>query len=175
VILAAKSDEAQWRLALQFERRRIHKEYLAVIEGEPQLDSDRIDGPIGAHPRVRQRYAVRPGFGRPASTVYHVKERLKGFAFLLLKPATGRTHQLRVHMSSIRHPIVGDTLYGARKITVGELLDSDDDTPAIPRFALHAHLIRFRHPISGKEMTIQAELPEDIENLLEILRKRAGK
>ena len=78
VIVVAKDDEAHWRLALQFERRKIHKEYLAVVEGEFELDSDRIDAPIGAHPSVRERYSVRKEIGRPAATVYQVIERLKG-------------------------------------------------------------------------------------------------
>ncbi len=171
VIIFAKDDEAHWRLALQFERRRIHKEYLAIVEGIIELDSDRIDAPIGVHPQIRSKYSVRDIIGRPAVTVYRVIERLKNFTFVKLQPETGRTHQLRVHMSYIKHPIVGDTMYGARKITVGELFGSDDKTPIINRFALHAHRIEFRHPITGKPMEIEAPLPEDFNNLLEILRK----
>jgi 23S rRNA pseudouridine1911/1915/1917 synthase len=172
VILMAKDDEAHWRLSLQFERRNIHKEYIAVVEGEFELDSDRIDAPIGSHPAIRMRYAVREGTGRPAATVYQVIERLKGFTFVRLLPETGRTHQLRVHMSSLRHPIVSDTLYGARKITVGQLFGTNDDTSIMPRFALHAHKIQFRHPITGKDMLIQAPPPADFSNLLDLLRKR---
>ncbi len=172
VIVVAKDDEAHWRLALQFERRKIHKEYLAVVEGEVELDSDRIDAPIGAHPYVRERYSVRKEIGRPASTVYHVIERLKGFTFVRLLPETGRTHQLRVHMSFLHHPIVGDTLYGARRISMGDLFGTNDLTPIIGRFALHAHQLEFRHPITGQEMKLQAPLPPDFEQLLEILRRR---
>jgi len=173
VMVAAKSDEAHWRLALQFERRRVHKEYLAVVEGELELDADRIDAAIGAHPYIRERYSVRREMGRQAATVYEVIERLNGFCHLRLLPETGRTHQLRVHLSSIRHPIVGDTLYGARKITVGELLGSDDPTPAIERFALHAHRLEFRHPVTGKDVKLEAPVPEDFQALLNVLRKRA--
>ncbi len=111
VIVVAKDDEAHWRLAMQFERRKIHKEYLAVVEGEFDLDSDRIDAPIGAHPAVRERYSVRKEIGRPAATVFQVIERLNGFTFVRLLPETGRTHQLRVHMSYMRHPIVADNMY----------------------------------------------------------------
>ena len=171
VIIFAKDDEAHWRLAMQFERRRIHKEYLAVVEGIIQLDSDRIDAPIGAHPQIRSKYSVRESIGRQAITVYHVIERLKNFTFVKLHPETGRTHQLRVHMSYIKHPIVGDTMYGARKITKGQLLGCDDDTPIIERFALHAHRIEFRHPITGKPMQIEAPLPDDFKNILETLRQ----
>ncbi|NLE30260.1 MAG: RluA family pseudouridine synthase [Phycisphaerae bacterium] len=172
VIVLAKDDEAHWRLALQFERRKIYKEYLAVVEGELELDSDRIVAAIGTHPSMRERYAVREGVGRHAATVYQVVERLNGFTFVRLVLETGRTHQIRVHMSHLRHPIVGDTLYGARRITVGQLFKTDDETPIMPRFALHAHKIQFRHPITGQDIVIQAPLPADMENLLELLRKR---
>lgn len=177
VIIFAKDDEAHWRLALQFERRKIHKEYLAVVEGIIELDSDRIDAPIGAHPQIRSRYSVREGIGRDAVTVYRVEERFRNFTFVKLHPETGRTHQLRVHMSYIKHPIVGDTMYGARKITMSDLFSGDDDKPIINRFALHAHKIEFRHPITGKPMKIEAPLPDDFKNLLEILRlyKEEGK
>ncbi len=171
VIIFAKDDEAHWRLSMQFERRRIHKEYLAVVEGQVELDSDIIDAPIGAHPYIRERYTVRKEVGRSAITTYEVIERLGKFTFLRLKPQTGRTHQLRVHMSYIGHPIVADTLYGARKITVGELLNTHDQTPIIDRFALHAHKLQFKHPITGKDTIIQAPLPNDFLNLLDILKK----
>ncbi len=172
VIIFAKDDEAHWRLALQFERRRIHKEYLAVVEGIINLDSDKIDAPIGAHPQIRSKYSVREVIGKKAVTIYHVLERLKNFTFVKLHPETGRTHQLRVHLSYIKHPIVGDTMYGARKITKGELFGNDnDDSLIINRFALHAHRIEFRHPITGKPMKIEAPLPEDFRNLLDILRE----
>jgi len=172
VIVVAKDDEAHWRLSLQFERRKIHKEYLAIVEGEFDLDSDKIDAPIGIHPTVRERYSVRKEYGRPASTIYQVIERLNGFTFVRLLPHTGRTHQLRVHMSYLRHPIVGDTMYGARRITVGDLFKKDDPTPIIGRFALHAHKLEFRHPVTGTEMKLQAPLPPDFQQLLETLRKR---
>lgn len=174
VIVVAKDDEAHWRLALQFERRRVHKEYLAVVEGEFELDSDRIDAPIGVHPQVRERYSVRKEIGRPAATVFQVIERLGGFTFVRLLPETGRTHQLRVHMSYLRHPIVADSMYGARKITMGDLFKTDDPTPVIGRFALHAHRLEFRHPISGQEMKLQAPLPDDFQRLLETLRRRTA-
>lgn len=172
VIVVAKEDEAHWRLALQFERRKIHKEYLAIVEGEFELDSDRIDAPIGAHPSIRERYSVRKEIGRPAATVYQVIERLRGFTFVRLLPETGRTHQLRVHMSYLRRPIVADTLYGGRKLTVGQLLGTDDPTLGIGRFALHAHRLEFRHPITGQDIKLQAPLPPDFQGLLDLLRKR---
>lgn len=175
VILAAKCDEAHWRLALQFERRRIKKQYLAVVEGELELDADRIDAPIGADLHIRERYAVRPDSGREAATVYEVIERLNGFTYVKLCPETGRTHQLRVHMSSIRHPIVGDTLYGARKITLAELTGSDDNEPAIGRLALHARKLELRHPITARGLIIEASIPGDFNDLLTLLRTRSDR
>lgn len=175
VILFAKDDEAHWRLAMQFERRQIHKEYLAVVEGKFELDSDKIDAPIGPHPKFREKYAVRPEIGRQSVTVYQVIERLKKFTFVRFLPETGRTHQLRVHSASLKHPVVRDTMYGARIITKGELFGTDEDTPIIDRFALHAHKIQFRHPIKGTNMQLEAPLPEDMKNLLETIRKYSGK
>jgi len=172
VMVVAKTDEAHWRLALQFERRRMHKEYVAVVEGEVELDSDQLDYAIGSHPMVRERYTVRHGMGRAAITTYEVIERLAGFTYVRLLPKTGRTHQLRVHMSYIKHPIVADTLYGARQITVGQLLGGDDSSPIMARQALHAHKLSFRHPITGKPMTLEAPLPNDLLRLLDLLHRR---
>ncbi len=143
-----------------------------MVEGNLELDADKIDAPIGAHPHIRERYAVNGRSGRESVTIYEVKERLKGYTFVALRPHTGRTHQLRVHMASLRHPIVADTMYGGKQPTVGQLLGTEDETPAIGRFALHARRIEFRHPITAKEMMVEAPLPADFEKLLELLRGR---
>ncbi len=119
LILIAKTDEAHWRLAGQFERRTIKKTYMAIVHGLVELESDLIDAPLAVNPKVREKYAVRPD-GKPAQTVYTVKERFKigraGYTLLELAPKTGRTHQLRVHCAHLGHPIVGDTMYGGRQI-----------------------------------------------------------
>lgn len=171
VILVAKTDEAHWRLSLQFERRRIEKQYLAVVEGLLELDSDRIDGAIGSDPHFYDRYCVDPQQGRAAMTTYEVIERLGKFTYVRLLPLSGRTHQLRVHMSYIGHPVVADTMYGARKITVGQLSGDENTDFIMARQALHAHKIGFKHPITGRQVSLEAPLGQDFEDLLQLLNR----
>src|SRR3954447_26696572 len=199
IMLVAKSDEAHWRLARQFENRTIQKNYVAVIHGVPELLSDVIDMPIGTDKYVRERQAVRKieSGGKPATTRYTVEEIFDPpkdagivmttgdhpadrnsrqppgrFAFVRLEPKTGRTHQLRVHMSASGHPIVGDTMYGGRVLHAPPL---DASTPDATEFkfarqALHAYEITFVHPVTLETMTLQAPLPPDMEGLLDVLR-----
>jgi 23S rRNA pseudouridine1911/1915/1917 synthase len=188
IMLVAKSDEAHWRLARQFERRTIQKRYVAVVHGVPELLADVIDMPIGRDRYVREKQAVRKieNGGKPAVTKYEV-ERIFGaasgaalkpspfpsdrnlptpparFSQLRLTPKTGRTHQLRVHLSAIGFPIVGDTLYGGRVFQVpGFRFD---------RQALHAHEVTFVHPATLNEMTLTAPIPADMRRLMELLEQ----
>lgn len=175
VMLVAKEDEAHWRLALQFERRTVQKTYLAVVEGEPQLDSDTIDAPIGVHPVVREKFAVmmrenKINVGKQAVTSYQVAERYRGFTLMRLSPKTGRTHQLRVHMSWIGHPIVGDMMYGGRAVSAFSLTGSGSQEPILKHQALHAWRIQFRHPITGQAMDIEAPFPGPFREIVELLR-----
>ena len=186
LILVAKTDEAHWRLAGQFERRTLKKTYLAIVHGNPPFDSDLIDAPLAVHPKIREKYAVRPDIGKPAQTVYTVRERFDGFAILELAPKTGRTHQLRVHLSHIGHPIVGDTTYGGRAITMRDLLGpgregagraaGTDLNPAqldrvlIERQALHAWKLQFVHPLKFHRMNLEAPPPSDMIELADLLR-----
>lgn len=178
VMLIAKTDEAHWRLALQFERRTMQKEYLAIVEGQPQLDADVIEASIGGHPRIKDKYIV-PGPRdqarqvKDAVTRYEVLERFVGFALVGMFPKTGRTHQIRVHMSHIGHPLVSDPNYGGHYATMSQVTgDSrEPDEPIIPRHALHAHRITFLHPIREQQMSIEAPLPEDFNSALDLLRK----
>src|SRR5262249_50865802 len=162
----AKSDEAHWRLARQFENRTIQKTYMAVIHGAPPLLGDVIDMPIGKDRYVREKQAVRKieAGGKSAVTVYEAQETIspprngrpegapaETFTLLKLSPKTGRTHQLRVHMSAIGHPIVGDTMYGGRVFESGNF--------RFERQALHAFEITFVHPGTLKTMTLSAPLP----------------
>jgi 23S rRNA pseudouridine1911/1915/1917 synthase len=187
VMLVAKSDEAHWRIARQFENRTIQKQYVAVVHGVPELISDVIDMPIGRDRYVREKQAVRKesNGGRPAVTKYEVEEAFgepKGvvlgegdypadrnqkrppgrFALVRLSPKTGRTHQLRVHMMSRGWPMVGDTMYGGRVFEMGDF--------RLTRQALHAAEITFIHPGTLEPMTIRAPLPADMQKLLSILR-----
>jgi len=179
IMLVAKSDEAHWRLSLQFERRTVQKTYLAIVHGNPQLDNDVIDAPIGVHPVVREKFAVflrenKIDTTKNAVTAYSVAERYGDYALVQLYPKTGRTHQLRVHMSHIGHPIVGDTMYGGRIISEFDLT-GDPQAPVEPLFvhqALHAWKIKFRHPIRETPMELEAPLPTQFRKVVALLRKR---
>lgn len=176
IMLVAKEDEAHWRLALQFERRTIQKTYLAVVEGELNLDADIIDAPIGNHPVVREKFAVlvkegKLDIGKEAITTYEVAERFRGFTLVKLMPKTGRTHQLRVHMSYLRHPIAGDTLYGGRPVSEKSITGEGSDQPFLMHQALHAWRIAFRHPIRGQPMQLEAPFPEPFKRLVQLLRE----
>jgi 23S rRNA pseudouridine1911/1915/1917 synthase len=207
LILVAKTDEAHWRLAGQFERRTIKKTYMALVHGIVELDSDLIDAPLATHPIIREKYAVRPEIGLPAQTVYTVLERFlihhrghhhspahhaaagTGYTLLELAPKTGRTHQLRVHLSHIGHPIVGDTTYGGRQITLDDIFPpgrplppsisnlksqiSDPAAPLIARQALHAFRLQFVHPLKFHRMTLEAPLPPDFDQLITLFRASA--
>src|SRR4051812_28712653 len=152
LLIVAKDDRAHASLAAQFEGRTIRKEYLAIVRGEPSRDSDYIEKPIGFHPTERERMAIRlPEDGaKAASTYYEVPERLGGFSLVRCLPKTGRTHQIRVHLTHIGHPIVADKMYSGRaKLTVGDILGPDAEVSErvlIERQALHAHRLEFDHP-----------------------------
>ncbi|MCK5114594.1 MAG: RluA family pseudouridine synthase [Phycisphaerae bacterium] len=188
IILIAKSELALWRLGKQFELRKIQKTYNAIVHGSVNFDEDVIDSPIGKHPRFREKYAVSHKTGLPFSmsskdavTRYKVIERIQtgvskmAFSFMELFPKTGRTHQLRVHMSSLGHPIVGDKMYGGGPLYRSQLEGHHDraEGPLITRQALHARTIEFRHPRTGEQMKLTAPLPKDFEDTLAELRDRS--
>lgn len=169
LILIAKTDEAHWRLAGQFERRSIKKTYLAIVHGQPELDSDLIDAPLAVHPHIREKYAIRTDIGKPSQTVYHVRQRLGAFSLIEFQPRTGRTHQIRVHAAGIHHPIVGDTMYGGRQISLRDIAGQGDDSPLIARQALHAYRLQFVHPTKFHRMVLEAPPPPDMTRLLALL------
>lgn len=190
IILIAKSELALWRLGKQFEHRKIQKTYTAIVHGRLKFDEDVIDAPIGKHPKIKEKYSVSRKTGRAypvttkeAVTRYKVIERLENvgphdcsFTFVELYPKTGRTHQLRVHMSYIGHPIVGDRMYGGGPLYTSQLEGRDDQAegPLITRQALHAHTIEFRHPRSGEMLSLTAPWPTDFQQTLDALRSRNG-
>jgi len=188
VMIVAKSDEAHWRLALQFERRTTQKTYVAIVHGEIDRDEDVIDVPIGQHATVHDRYVVtgiaeklggrfEKSLGKEAVTQYHVVERFNGFTLVELKPKTGRTHQLRVHMSYVGHAIVGDPFYGGRHVSVRDLTGRSEDgaEPFFKRQALHAWRLEVMHPITEKPLVITAPMPADMQSVYDLLREFRSK
>ena len=173
VMVVAKSDPAQWKIAKQFERRQVNKTYLAIVHGTPELNADRIKVPLGVHPRVREKYAIRPESGKEAITIYEVLESFRGFSLLQLTPKTGRTHQIRVHLSYIKHPIVADDMYGGKLVYPWQLVDSEPTVqePIIRRVALHAFSLEFKHPKTEEIIKFEAPLPDDMQNFLDALKK----
>ncbi len=173
VMVVTKNDTAQWKIAKQFENRQTKKTYLAIVHGCPELTADRINAKLGVHPRKRERYAVRPETGKEAITFYQVLEEFRGYALLEINIKTGRTHQIRVHLSHIKHPVVADDMYGGKPVYPWQLQDAEPaaQDPVINRVALHAHTLEFKHPTTEKMVKFEATLPEDMQNLLNMLRE----
>lgn len=161
VILVAKDDHTHAELARQFRERTVRKEYHTVVKGVLDLDRDVISAPIGPHRRLRERMAVRMDVGRPSESRYEALERFAAHTYVCVRPKTGRTHQIRVHMASIGHPVIADHAYGGADQRISDV---------IARQALHAHRITFEHPGTGQETTFESPLPDDFEALLAKLR-----
>ncbi len=176
LLLVAKDDLAHRNLALQFEQRTIHKEYLAICAGVPERDSDYIERTIGFHPTNREKMAIRnpEDGGKVAVTYYEVVEKFRGYALVRCKPQTGRTHQIRVHLAHVGLPIVADKAYSGRdRLTLDDLLGSTSVDPPpvlIDRQALHAQTLRLAHPLHGNPLEFHAPLPADMQRTLEALR-----
>jgi len=166
VLLVAKNDLAHRHLAAQFSGRQIEKTYLALVHGTVKGESGRIERPITRDPVRRTRMTARLNAGRSAFTEYRVAARLKGFTLLEVRIGTGRTHQIRVHLSSIGHPVAGDSLYGAPTNVPG--------MPPLGRYFLHAHRIRFRQPSTGEEITVVSPLAPELEAWLGLLRDQGS-
>jgi 23S rRNA pseudouridine1911/1915/1917 synthase len=174
VIVVAKTDRAHLRLAEQFEARTTEKEYFAICAGRADRDRDTIDLPIGIHPYQRERMALRRDHesSREAQTFYEVAERFDGFIAFRVRPKTGRTHQIRLHLVTINCPVLCDKQYGGRaSITLGELQRSADETVVLNRQALHAWRLKIQHPESGEPLEFEAPIPADLERTLAALRE----
>ena len=155
LIVVAKNRKALENLSDQFKSRQVQKGYLALVRGHVQPEVGLIDAPIGRDPIRRQKMAIVDS-GRPAQTEYRVKCYLENHTLLALKPATGRTHQIRVHLSGIGHPVAGDVTYGTKSVLVA-------------RQFLHAYRLSFRLPLTGEEITITADIPSDLRAALDKL------
>ena len=169
LVIAAKNDGAHLALAAQLSSRTLTREYDAIVRGAIKNDSETVDAPIGRHPTDRKRqlvYAVnnarREGKSRQAVTHYEVARRYKGYTFIRCRLETGRTHQIRVHMAYIGHPVVGDMVYGMKKPELG-----------LSGQCLHAGKLKFIHPSTNEHVELQAELPEYFTDVLKLLEKRS--
>ena len=153
LIIAAKNDAAHLALSAQLSDHTLARTYECLVTGNLREDSGTVDAPIGRHPTDRKKMCVTQRGGRSAVTHWEVVRRYKGYTHIRCKLETGRTHQIRVHMAYIGHPLLGDTLY--------------NKTPGtFPRQALHSASLSFVHPITGEPLTFHAPLPEDMQNLL---------
>lgn len=185
-IIVAKTDFAHMKLAEQFEKREIQKEYIAICSGAPLRDRDVIEAPIGPHPHQSEKMAIRFDCdeAKPAKTFYEVLRRYRGYSLVKALPKTGRTHQIRLHFTHAGFPILCDRLYGGRaEITEAQIRGNmasnsmsgeESETqsqPILTRQALHAHRVQFHHPETGEILEISAPLPADMKAVLEALEK----
>lgn len=176
VIVVAKDDQVHQKIALQFENRKVAKEYVAISYGVPDRHSDYVEKRIGHHPTIREKMAIRedPKLGKPAITFYEMSEKFAGYSFFHVRPQTGRTHQIRLHLAHVGCPIIADKPYSGRsELRLSELvpgLPDEKDEILIARQALHAHRLRFYHPVKRQVMDFTAPLPADMTRTLEALR-----
>jgi 23S rRNA pseudouridine1911/1915/1917 synthase len=176
-MVIAKTDHAMQYLSRQFAERTIKKTYLTLVWGDVEQEKGKIDGHIGRHPRYRKKMTVFPDGekGKPAVTHYEVKERFGFVTLLACYPKTGCTHQIRVHLKNLNHPVFQDKKYGGDKLVQGLSRQSyrklvNKCFKILPRQALHAHKIRFTHPADEQLVTYESPLPDDFQNVLEAWR-----
>jgi 23S rRNA pseudouridine1911/1915/1917 synthase len=181
LLVVAKTAVAAEHLSRQFAERSTERLYEAIAWGEFGEREGSIEGPIGRHPRQRQQYAVleEGQGGKPALTHYRVLANLGYVAHLELKLQTGRTHQIRVHLAHIGHPLFGDATYGGDRIVKGTVFSKyrrfvENNLVTLPRQALHAKTLGFTHPETGERMRFAAEAPEDFRTVLERWERYAG-
>ncbi|HJZ83356.1 MAG TPA: RluA family pseudouridine synthase [Pyrinomonadaceae bacterium] len=171
LLVVAKTEAAHENLADQFRARQVFKSYLALVHGQLERERGEIDQPIARDPRNRTRMAVVRG-GRPALSIYRAREAFDRFTLLEVELKTGRTHQIRVHLAWLKHPVVADEVYGGGR-------DNTVSDPQIRRAIgklqrqfLHSYELGFRHPETGEELRFNAPLPNELLQLLEMIRDR---
>ncbi len=170
VMVVAKNRRAHESLSLQFKQRRVRKQYLAIVHGHPKTATGQVDLPIGRHPTDRKKMSIITRRGRSALTCWTLHTSFEGAALLILELKTGRTHQARVHCAAMRHPILGDPVYGPR-------MRGNFDLPAqvaqvlkdAGRQMLHAWRLTFHHPDDDRQVTFEAAMPGDMHRVLELL------
>ena len=167
LIVVAKNDEAHRRLAAQFARRAVKKTYIALVHGWMKLDRGTISSSISRDSVRRTRMTTTGSGGREAITHYTVQKRIDSkygkFTLMEVRIDTGRTHQIRVHLASLRHPVVGDTLYGAPR----EMNPKNEDAISLPRNFLHSAALQLQHPRNGEELSFARALPGELQRFLE--------
>lgn len=163
LIIAAKNDAAHLALAAQLEDHSLYREYHAVAVGGFREDGGTVDAPIARHPADRKKMAIDRVNGKNAVTHWEVLERYSGYTYLKCRLETGRTHQIRVHLASIGHPLLGDVVYGSKK-----------PYPGLVGQCLHAKKLSFVHPRTGERVEVECPLPGWFEDVLRRLRDRAG-
>ncbi len=168
LLVVAKNDAAHRALASQLETHTVRRVYHAIVLGNLKADSGTVDAPVGRHPTDRKKMAVlrTPGAGKRAVTHYEVAEHFGRFTYIRCRLETGRTHQIRVHMASLGHPLLGDPVYGG-----GGTKFEARHKALFTGQCLHAGELSFLHPTTGKEVTFYAPLPENFEAILALLRK----
>jgi len=166
VMVIAKNSAAHHSLAEQFKSRRVKKKYLALVYGRMESDSGTVSLPIGRHPVHRKKMSTHSRKSRTAETTWRVRKRFAQATLVELGLETGRTHQIRVHCAAIKHPVVGDPVYGGRK--AGKSI-AYDLFRSVPRQMLHAWRLEFTHPVTQKTLCFEAPIPRDIGDILEKL------
>jgi len=174
LLVVAKHESAHEHLANQFRAREVFKSYRALVHGQVEHRQGEIDQPIARDPRNRVRMAVVRG-GRPALSVYRVRESFERFTLLDVVLKTGRTHQIRVHTAWMKHPVVGDEVYGGGRDKTIPDAEVRRAVSKLNRQFLHAAELGFRHPRSGEELKFKAELPLDLRDLLELLERNRAR
>ncbi len=170
LLVVAKTDAAQTALAEQFRRRSIGKKYLALVHGRLRRAAGDVTLPVARDRVHRTRMTTKRREGREALTHYRVVRELENFSLLEVEIKTGRTHQIRVHMSAIGHPVVGDTTYGAPHRI--RLAGNTTPVPTLNRHFLHAAHLSFKHPVTGDRMAFNSPLPEALQQFLEMCEKK---
>jgi 23S rRNA pseudouridine1911/1915/1917 synthase len=173
LLVVAKTEAAHENLSDQFRSREVFKSYVALVHGRPAQDAGRVDQPIARDPRNRTRMTVARG-GRPALTLYRVRRRYERFTLLDVEIKTGRTHQIRVHLQWLKHPVVGDEVYGGGRDRNLPDTSLRAGIAALKRQFLHAAELGFRHPRAGEGLRFRASLPAELEKFLEVIEPGGG-
>ncbi|HPQ22622.1 MAG TPA: RluA family pseudouridine synthase [Saprospiraceae bacterium] len=178
LVIFAKDAESHRDLSMQFEHREVEKYYLAIVDGNPSPAEGEIDAPLAESTVTRGKMLIHKR-GKDAKSKYEIVESFRDFSLVKVRIFTGRLHQVRVHMASVGHPLMIDSLYGKRsEFYVSEIKGRkynpgkyQDEKPMVDRLTLHAYRLSITHPVTGEKMSFEAELPKDMNAILNQLRK----